>query len=173
MNRLHVLGIGVIVAMTIPASAQEPEPPEPPEVNAVFLNMGHDMHGSHLKQMQLQAQARELALKYAKSDKEEEKKDLRRKLADALSQQFDLHMQQQQKELEELEKQIADLRSLIRKRQDAKSSIVERRIDQLAQDAQGMGWTTGTPHWWSAGDFGPQPPPPPPRAKKSTSSESK
>jgi hypothetical protein len=87
-----------------------------------------------------QSEAMQLAQQLAKSDKEEEKKDLRKKLGDMLSKQFDQHAQQQQKELEELEKEINRLRSVLKKRQDAKSTIVERRLEQLVQDAEGLGW---------------------------------
>jgi len=182
MKLWHVFGIGAMVAMAIQAYGQEPEPvPAPPGLPDMgYLKMIPDVakwgalaeHSSHLKHMQLQSETRALAQKYAKSDKEEEKKELRKKLAEALSQQFDLHMQQQKEELQELEKQITDLRSLIQKRQEAKNSIVERRIDQLAQDAQGMGWQTpdSNMHWSPFGDFAP---PPPPKAKKANKSESK
>jgi hypothetical protein len=89
---------------------------------------------------QLQSQAHELAQKWVKADKDETKRDLSTKITDLLNQQFDLHSKQQQKELEDLEKQIAELRSVLRKRQDAKSAIVDRRLQQLLQDAQGLGW---------------------------------
>src|SRR5207253_11427597 len=69
------------------------------------------------------------------------KKDLRKKLADVLAQEFDQHLKQQQKELEALEKQIADLRALLKKRVEAKTTIVERRLEQLVQEAEGLGWT--------------------------------
>jgi hypothetical protein len=57
-----------------------------------------------------------------------------------LAKQFDQHVQQQQKELENLEKQIASLRTVLRKRQDSKTAIVDRRVDQLLLEADGMGW---------------------------------
>jgi hypothetical protein len=93
-----------------------------------------------------QSQSAQLAHQYVKAAKEEDKKEIRKKLVDLLNQQFDLHIQQQQKELEELEKQIAELKAVLKKRMDAKTTIVERRIDQLVQEADGLGWTSpGTP----------------------------
>ena len=83
----------------------------------------------------------ELAKQYVKATKEDEKRDLRKKLADALNQEFDVHLQHQQKELEDLEKQIASLRTLLKKRVDSKSAIVERRLEQLVQEAEGLGWS--------------------------------
>jgi hypothetical protein len=82
-----------------------------------------------------------LAKQYVKAEKEDEKKEIRKKLTDYLTKQFDSHADLQQKELKQLEKQIEDLRTTLKKRQDAKNSIVERRVDQLIYDAQGMGWS--------------------------------
>jgi DNA-binding transcriptional regulator YbjK len=86
-------------------------------------------------------QAAKLAKQYVKSEKEDEKKEIRKKLADLLAQQFDQHMEQQQKELKELEKQIESLKTLLKKRGEAKPAIVDRRLEQLLQDASGLGWT--------------------------------
>jgi hypothetical protein len=83
---------------------------------------------------------------YLKAEREDDKREVRRKLADELGQQFDEHAKQQQRELEDLEKQITKLRETLRKRSDAKAKIVDRRIDQLIEDSEGMGWTApGTP----------------------------
>jgi hypothetical protein len=99
------------------------------------------------KAQQLHSESIKLAKQYAKAEKEEEKKDIRKKLTDVLSEQFDLQMKQQQKELEDLEKQVANLKAMLKKRVDAKSAIVDRRIDQLAQEADGLGWSTPSgPH---------------------------
>ena len=89
-------------------------------------------------------QAADLARQYVKAEKDETKKEIRKKLSDLFSQQFDSHAEQQQKELDDLEKEIARLKSLLKKRQDAKSTIVDRRMEQLIQEAEGLGWTA--PH---------------------------
>jgi hypothetical protein len=91
-------------------------------------------------QQTLQSQAHDLAQQYVKSEKEDDKKDIRKKLTEVLDKQFDLHLQEQQKELDELEKQVAKLKAVLRKRKDAKENIVERRFEQLVQDADGLGW---------------------------------
>ena len=88
----------------------------------------------------LQTQAHELAQQYVKSEKEDDKKETRKKLTEVLDKQFDLHLQEQQKELDELEKQVAKLKAVLRKRKDAKENIVERRFEQLVQEADGLGW---------------------------------
>jgi hypothetical protein len=81
-----------------------------------------------------------LAKQLIKAEKADEKEKLRKELTELLGKQFDAHLQQQQKELEALEKQIADLKAIVKKRQDAKAGIVERRMNQLFDEAQGLGW---------------------------------
>jgi hypothetical protein len=107
-----------------------------------------------------QSESAQLAQQYVKATKEEEKREIRKKLADVLGQQFDAHIQQQQKELEDLEKQLASLRAIVKKRLDAKTPIVDRRIDQLVQEAEGLGWNApATPHpVWGAGGSSYRPP---------------
>jgi hypothetical protein len=97
----------------------------------------------------------QLAQQYVKSTKEDEKKDLRKKLSDALGKQFDQLAEQQHKELEDLEKQVASLKALLEKRHDARATIIDRKLDQVLQEAEGLGWGThsGAPQ---AGYFTPQ-----------------
>ena len=96
---------------------------------------------------QLQSEPAQLAHQYVEAKKEDEKREVRKHLSEVLSHQFDLHIQQQQRELEDLEKRIAKLKEVVKKRIDAKSTIVERRLEQLIQDAEGLGWNApGGPH---------------------------
>jgi hypothetical protein len=96
------------------------------------------------------SQSYQLAQQYAKAEKEGDKSEIRKKLNEALNQEFDQHVKQQQKALEELEKQVAHLRTVLRKRMDNKATIVERRLEQLVQEAEGMGWSgPGTPQPFS------------------------
>jgi hypothetical protein len=111
-----------------------------------------------------------LVKKYAKAETGDEKQDLHRQIAEALSRQFDEHMKLQEKELKELEKQVSSLKAVIKKRLDAKSSIVDRRVEQLVLDAEGLGW--GTPGKMTFGRpgfyFNPAPPNPYAPAKEKT-----
>jgi parvulin-like peptidyl-prolyl isomerase len=101
---------------------------------------GHIVN-NQTKQYDLQNQSLQLARKYVNNENtEDEKKALRKKLSQVLGQQFDLHLEEQQKELDELEKQVAKLKAVLKKRKDAKENIVERRLEQLVQDADGLGW---------------------------------
>ncbi len=89
-----------------------------------------------------QDQIAKLAQQYVKATQAAEKSDIRKKLADALGKQFDQLAERQQKELEALEKQVADLRALLKKRHDARDQIIDRRLDQVLQEAEGLGWGT-------------------------------
>jgi hypothetical protein len=85
-------------------------------------------------------EAAQLAQQYVKSEKDGDKREIRRKLTHVLTQQFDQHLEQQKKELEALEKQIDRLRSVLEKRRENKEKIIDRRIEQLVQEAEGLGW---------------------------------
>jgi hypothetical protein len=86
-------------------------------------------------------ESHQLAKQYAKSEKEDEKKEIRKKLTEFLAKQFDAQAKQQEKQLADLEKQIASLKATLKKRQDNKTTIIDRRIEQLIQEAEGLGWT--------------------------------
>jgi|GEM_PF-4245238 len=92
------------------------------------------------KQYALQNESVQLAHQIAKAEDDDEKKGLRKKLTQVLDQIFDAHLKEQQKELDDLEKQVARLKKLLSKRREAKETIVERRLEQLVQDAEGLGW---------------------------------
>jgi hypothetical protein len=150
MNVIRVVAAGLVLAGGVSGAVfgQQRSPvPVPPDTAVPVTQPGLTYYmmtpGGFSS---YQPQATQLAQQYAKATKEDEKKDIRKKLTDVLAQQFDQHAQEQQKELEELEKQIVNLKALLKKRQDAKSSIVERRLEQLIQDVEGLGWNApGTP----------------------------
>jgi flagellar motility protein MotE (MotC chaperone) len=130
-----LLGVGVIAGavafgQTGPTQENLPQPPGDTVLydghSRLYLNP-RDQTGQLIKQ-------------YVKAEKEDDKKEIRKKLTDVLGKQFDAHMDKQQKELAELEKQIASLKTLLKKRQDSKSAIIEHRMDQLIRDAEGLGW---------------------------------
>jgi hypothetical protein len=87
----------------------------------------------------------QIARQYAKATKEDDKKEIRKKLAETLSKEFDQLAQQQQNELDALEKQVASLKAILKKRKETKDAIVDRRLEQLIQDAEGLGWGSPGP----------------------------
>jgi hypothetical protein len=153
VRRLAV-GVGLTAAITCAVvSAQQPAqsglfPADPAQhtQNPFGYAAGGRWTAGH-------SQSHQLAQQYAKAEKEADKSDIRKKLNEALNEEFDQHIKQQQKALEALEKQVANLKAVLRKRMDNKATIVERRLEQLVQEAEGMGWSgPGTPQ--PLGGFG-------------------
>jgi len=120
-----------------------PEPPFPgaPDSPAVYAVQGLTPNPVSVGS-RTQTQISQLARQYVKSVKEDEKKDIRKKLSEALAKQFDQLAERQQKELQDLEKQVEDLKTLLKKRRDNRDAIIERRLEQVVQDAEGLGWST-------------------------------
>jgi hypothetical protein len=156
MNALRRLVMGSLLVLAILCTGVSAQVPAAPSVQAVPVTETRPAYGPAAtyyepvttyrlvahdpSYQQTAAQAAQLAQQYARAEKEDEKKDLRKKLADVLAQQFDLHTKQQQQELDDLEKQIANLKATLKKRTDAKSAIVERRLEQITLEAEGLGW---------------------------------
>src|SRR5260370_31675023 len=82
----------------------------------------------------LHSESIQLAHKYVKTESDDEKRDLRKKLRDALAREFDQNIKQQQKEFEGVEKQITQMRSLPEKRAAAKNKTLNRRLEHLQDE---------------------------------------
>jgi hypothetical protein len=138
------LGLLLVGALTCVAVSAPPQsnPYRSPGQGGFFANplVVQQNTDAQSNAYQLQTQSSQLARQYVEAKKEDEKREIRKNLMGVLNHQFDLQIQQQQRELEDLEKQIAKLKEVVRKRLDAKSTIVERRLDQLLHDAEGLGW---------------------------------
>jgi hypothetical protein len=135
MNVVRQMSFGCVLAVAL-ACAAVAAPQSQPETAALHQNSllwqaAPHAYGSGTVQ---------LAHQYVAAEKPEDKKEFRRKLSEELSKEFDVHIKKQQKELEDLEKQIANLRKVLAKRLEAKTTIVERRAEQLIQEAEGLGW---------------------------------
>jgi hypothetical protein len=154
MSAVRMFGVGLVAAgvigltllSTAPPVAGQAQPKFPEQDTTpqeVLFQAYPNPPGETqwLNVWQAQGNAAQLAKQYVKAEGEEKKHEIRAKLTTLLGQQFDTHAKQQQKELEDLEKQITRLRTLLRKRQDARTTIIERRIDQLVQEAEGLGWS--------------------------------
>ncbi|HEY1377057.1 MAG TPA: hypothetical protein VGF55_09700 [Gemmataceae bacterium] len=125
---------GQPAAETSPPAASLPADPSDPTRR--FHSAGSDWanHGD--------GQIAQLARQYSKAAKADEKADIRKKLSEALGRQFDDLAGRQQKELEALERRVADLRALLKRRHDARDQIIDRRLDQVLREAEGLGWGT-------------------------------
>lgn len=97
---------------------------------------------SQLEENQLAHQAKVLLNQYGKESRAEVKEKLKSDLRAVLHRQFRLQHQRRDAELRSIERRLADLRSKLKKRGDAQSTIVDRRLEQLISDIDGLGWTT-------------------------------
>ncbi len=77
---------------------------------------------------------------YTAADKPEDQKRLKSELRDALAKQFDVQRQRRELELKRIEERVQKLRDQIKKRNDARETIIDRRLDQLTNEAEGLGW---------------------------------
>ena len=66
--------------------------------------------------------------------------DIKAKLGETLSKQFDSGQKRYGLEIEALEAQIKRLKNLVRKRQENRAEIISRRLDQIVRDSQGLGF---------------------------------
>lgn len=89
---------------------------------------------------ELAREADELISQYAASDDAAEQKKVRANLRETLAKQFDLQKQRRELELSRIEERIKKVREQLKKRNDARETIVDRRLEQLVDDAEGLGW---------------------------------
>ena len=89
---------------------------------------------------ELSRKSKELATQYGAAKEEAKKSQLRSQLRDTLEKQFQLQQQRRQEELLKIEERLKTLRELMQKRNDARQAIIDRRLDQLLRDAEGLGW---------------------------------
>jgi hypothetical protein len=152
MNRLRFVVLGLLGAITVSCAigyAQQPlntaAPMYPGGAFAPFAQGSGSAYGAQIATFNHPSGAdAQLARKYVKAEKEEDKRELRKQITELLGKQFDQHVKQQENELDELEKQVASLKALLRKRKEARTTIIDRRLEQLIQEAEGLGWNTSS-----------------------------
>ena len=84
--------------------------------------------------------ADEILSQYGAADKADDQKRLKAELRDVLAKQFDVQRQRRELELSRIEERVKKLRDQIKKRNDARETIIDRRLEQLATEAEGLGW---------------------------------
>lgn len=95
-----------------------------------------------VEEAKLDQEANSIIEEYAKTEDEGQRSKLKSKLSAALEKQFDLQQKRRELEVTRIENQLKKLRELMRKRSDARQAIVDKRLDQLVREAEGLGWTT-------------------------------
>lgn len=77
---------------------------------------------------------RELSLQYHMAESEDQKEALRKELAEAVHAAFDARLQDQEKFVEHLAKQLEHLKQRIETRRSKRQEICRRRLEELTED---------------------------------------
>ncbi len=91
-----------------------------------------------------EAEQGQLLAKFAQTTDEKQRAEIKASLAKVLQRQFDLQLQQREREVSQIEARVKKLREMIAKRNRARQTIVAGRLDQLVNEAEGMGWVAPT-----------------------------
>jgi hypothetical protein len=83
----------------------------------------------------------EILARFTEAENAAERKKISAELRETLAKQFDVQRQRRELELARVEERVRKLREQIKKRDDARETIIERRLDQLINDAEGLGWS--------------------------------
>jgi hypothetical protein len=86
----------------------------------------------------------EIIARFAEAEKAADRKQLAAELKATLAKQFDVQKKRREIELSRIEERVRKLREQIKKRDDARETIIDRRLDQLVDDADGLGWSPPT-----------------------------
>jgi hypothetical protein len=101
-----------------------------PEMNALFQ-----------AEANLAGDAAEILSQFADAGNDPDRKRLSADLRANLAKQFDVQRQRRELELARVEERVRKLREQIKKRNDARETIIDRRVDLLINDADGLGWS--------------------------------
>jgi hypothetical protein len=95
----------------------------------------------------LEGETANLVGEYSRTEDEAQRSKTKAKLAATLEKQFELQQKRRDLEVAHIEAQLKKLREIMRKRGEARQTIVDKRLDQLLREADGLGWTPphGTP----------------------------
>jgi hypothetical protein len=142
-----VLGVfGLFLAWR--ASAQQPAAESPVLQYGYAPNYPLDQHAARdperdklLKGEAAAAQeVQRLVKDYGRTEDDKERTKIKEKLATALSKQFDLQQKRRDLELSRLEAKLKKLRAVLMKRDEERKTIIDKRLDQLVREADGLGW---------------------------------
>jgi hypothetical protein len=86
------------------------------------------------------SEADALAHQLASADSDTQRNELKAKLRDALSKQFDMRQKRHGQEIDALEAQVKKLKALVQKRQENRAEIIAHRLDQIVRESEGLGF---------------------------------
>jgi hypothetical protein len=87
----------------------------------------------------------QLLVEYQSASDDAEKNSILAKLTETVGKQFDARQSAREKELKQLEDQLVKLKAAQSKRTAQKDRIVKDRVQQLVNNAEGIGWGVDSP----------------------------
>lgn len=132
-----------------------------PTFNAVIGGFGGEGMSDEMQVLmqqdaKLEEQVQHTVAAYSDPNTESKmREDLRIELSELLGQQFDARQQRRELEIKQIEERVKKLREALEKRSAAKEKIIERRLNDLLTDAEGLGWGDAAPG--AVGFGGPSP----------------
>jgi hypothetical protein len=150
-----ILALGVLVIAALfavwPASGQQTTPAPLVEVPQLANHqLAYGMLGGRPRDKELaklidaevsaQREVSRLTTEYGRTEGNEARTKVKDKLSAALVKQFDAQQKRRELELSRVEAQVKKLRELMKKRDEERKTIIEKRLDQLVREADGLGW---------------------------------
>ena len=114
----------------------------PPGPMGVAFGVDDDPEVAELVQAEatLANESQELVARIAEAENAQDRKKIAADLREVLAKQFDAQRKRRELELTRIENQVRKLREQIKKRDDARDTIIDRRLEQLVNEAEGLGW---------------------------------
>ena len=151
------LGLALLVAATLfvvwPASGRQ-QGPAPETMPVQMLGTGsadslwsgarpRDPELAKMIDAEVKAQqdVTKLTAAYGRTEGEDARSKVKEKLSAALVKQFDAQQKRRELELSRVEAQVKKLRALMKKRDEERKTIIDKRLDQLIREADGLGWS--------------------------------
>ncbi len=141
--------IGYGVNVTLRAWGQQPVATTveaAPDGDTLYLlgaRRGGDAEMDKLMQEEAAAEREVTTLieSYSRAEGDKQRSDIKSKVSVALEKEFDLQQKRRDLELARVEARVKKVRELMKKRSEARQSIIDKRLDQLLREADGLGWT--------------------------------
>ena len=92
------------------------------------------------KEMDYNKKLHSLMKQYKEAQDENKKKQLKSQISEVLNQLFDVRTQNRSKEISHLEEQVNQLKKMMEKRKANKKLIVERKIQEITGEMDGLQW---------------------------------
>jgi hypothetical protein len=103
--------------------------------------MSEEMVALIQKDAELEAQVQQIVAEYTTGGLDSSVEgELRKKLTDLLDAQFTARQARREMEIKQIEDRVHKLREALDRRSSAKEKIIERRLNDLLTDAEGLGW---------------------------------